>query len=113
MHTVVETRAFLADAQDAGMGEEEREALVAYVAADPTRGDVMQGTGGCRKLRFKKPGTGKSGGYRVITWFGGVEIPVFLLTVFGRNEKANLSQAERNALANLTGRLKETLRKKS
>ena len=94
------------------MSEEERETLVAIVAKTPTAGDLMQGTGGCRKLRFKKPGTGKSGGYRVITYFGGSNIPVFLLTVFGKNQRANLNQAERNALAKLTGQLKDTLRKK-
>lgn len=94
------------------MGEEEREALVGIIANNPTAGDLMQGTGGCRKLRFKKPGTGKSGGYRIITYFGGDDIPVFLLTVFGKNERANLNKAERNALANLTGQLRNSLRKK-
>lgn len=95
------------------MDEEEREALVALIARDPTGGDLMQGTGGCRKLRYKKPGTGKSGGYRVITWFGGGDIPVFLLTVFGKNERANLSKAERNDLTRLTARLRDSLRKKT
>ena len=69
----------------------------------------MPGCGGARKLRVAKPGKGKSGGYRVITYFGGEEVPVFLLTVFGKNEKANLTQAERNALAGLTKRLRDTL----
>lgn len=113
VQTVIETRAFLIAAKDAGMDEEEREALVAMVASNPGAGDLMQGTGGCRKLRYKKPGTGKSGGYRVITWFGGGDIPIFLLTVFGKNERANLSKAERNTLAGLTGRLSDSLRKKT
>lgn len=112
VQTVIETNAFLAAAKDAGMGEEERETLVAIVATNPTAGDLMQGTGGCRKLRYKKPGTGKSGGYRVITYFGGANIPVFLLTVFGKKERANLSKTERNALAKLTGQLRDSLRKK-
>ena len=112
VQTVIETNAFLAAAKAAGMDEEEREALAAVVASNPTAGDLMQGTGGCRKLRYKKPGTGKSGGYRVVTWFGGGDIPVFLLTVFGKNERANLSKAERNVLAKLIGQLKESLRKK-
>jgi hypothetical protein len=112
VQSVVETKAFLAAAKDAGMDEEEREALVAMIARTPTAGDLMQGTGGCRKLRHKKPGTGKSGGYRVITWFGGGDIPIFLLTVFGKNERANLSKAERNELAKLTGQLRDSLRKR-
>jgi hypothetical protein len=113
VQTIIETNAFLAAAKDAGMDEEEREALVLIVAKSPTSGDLMQGTGGCRKLRYKKPGTGKSGGYRVITYFAGAGIPVFLLTVFGKNERANLSKAERNALAKLTGQLRDSLRKKT
>lgn len=112
MQSVVETKAFLAAAKDAGLDEEEREALVAMIAANPTAGDLMQGTGGCRKMRYRKPGTGKSGGYRIVTWFGGDDIPVFLLTIFGKNERANLSKAERNALSRLTGQLRDSLRKK-
>ena len=112
MQSVIETKAFLAAAKDAGMDEEERETLISTIAANPTGGDMMQGTGGCRKLRYRKPGTGKSGGYRVVTWFGGDDIPVFLLTVFGKNERANLSKAERNALASLTGQLRDSLGKR-
>ena len=110
MQTVIETKAFLAAAKDAGMDEEEREALVAMIAANPAAGDLMQGTGGCWKLRYRKPGTGKSGGYRVVTWFGGEDIPVVLLTVFGKNERANLSKAERNELAKMTSQLRDSLR---
>lgn len=91
------------------MGDEERSTVVDTVAADPTAGEIMPGCGGARKLRIAKPGKGKSGGYRVITYFGGDDVPVFLLTVFGKNEKANLNKAERNALAALTKRLADTL----
>lgn len=79
------------------------------IAADPTAGDIMPGCGGARKIRVRKPGTGKSGGYRVITYFGGDDVPVFLVTVFGKNEKASLTGNERNALADLTRRLKTSL----
>jgi hypothetical protein len=44
----------------------------------------------------------------VITYFGGDDLPVFLLTVFGKNERANLTQSERNGLAVLTKRLKDS-----
>jgi hypothetical protein len=46
----------------------------------------------------------------VITYYAGKDHPAFLLTVFGKNEKANLTKAERNALATLTKKLTETLR---
>lgn len=58
----------------------------------------MPGTGGARKVRFGGRGKGKSGGYRVVTFFGGVDIPVFLLDIYGKDTQANLSEAERNAL---------------
>jgi hypothetical protein len=109
MHTIIETAAYLSAASDAGMTEEERNAVVDMLAANPLAGDVMPGCGGARKVRVAKPGRGKSGGYRVITYFGGNDVPLFLLTVFGKNERASLSKAERNGLAALTTRLVESL----
>jgi len=64
----------------------------------------MPGTGGARKVRFAGRGKGKSGGYRVVTYFGGSDLPVFLLAVISKGERADLSQAERNELrAELSG----------
>ena len=105
VHTVVELPAYLAAAKAAGMSEAEMAAVVDLIAANPLAGDVMQGTGGCRKVRFAGRGKGKSGGYRLITIFGGADRPVFLLTVFGKGEKANLTRTECNALRALTVRL--------
>jgi hypothetical protein len=45
---------------------------------------------------------GKRGGYRTITFYSGASLPVFLITVFAKGERANLSKAECNALANIT-----------
>ncbi|OYY74721.1 MAG: hypothetical protein B7Y40_03880 [Gammaproteobacteria bacterium 28-57-27] len=73
----------------------------------------MQGTGGVRKLRWGRAGRGKSGGVRVIYYYHDVRIPLFLLTVFGKNEQANLSQAERNVLSNLVDRLVATALEKN
>jgi hypothetical protein len=109
MHTIIETAAYLTAASDAGMTDEERNAVVDVLAANPTAGDIMPGCGGARKLRVAKPGKGKSGGYRVISHFGGDDVPVFLLTVFGKNERANLTKAERNGLAIMTKRLAGSL----
>ena len=65
----------------------------------------MQGTGGARKLRWGAKGKGKRGGARVITFYAGRHVPVFLLTAFGKGEQANLSKAERNELRVLLGDL--------
>ena len=112
MQTVVETRAYISAAKEAGMSDEEMQAVVDAVAADPEAGAIMPRCGGARKLRVAKPGSGKSGGYRVITYFGGRDVPVFLLTVFGKSEKASLSEREKNALAALTKKLRDSYQAK-
>jgi hypothetical protein len=107
VHTVVETKAYVAAAKSAGMSEEEMQAVVYALAADPEAGAIMQGCGGARKFRYAKPGKGKSGSYRIVTYYGGDNIPVFLITVFGKGEKSNLSGAEKNAVAKLTKKLRD------
>jgi hypothetical protein len=79
----------------------ERNAIVDRLAADPTCGVVIPGSGGIRKVRFGFGGRGKSGGARIIYLFSGASLPVFVLAVFAKNEKANLSTAERNTMARL------------
>jgi hypothetical protein len=103
MHTVVETRAFLSDAAALGMTEEERSEVVSFLAKHPDAGDVIAGTGGARKLRFAGRNKGKSGGYRVITFFTGASFPVFLLNAFAKNEKTNLTPRECAHLKELLG----------
>ena len=65
-------------------------------------GDLMEGTGGVRKLRWGRGGRGKSGGVRVIYYFHSEGIPLYLLTLFAKNERANISKSQRNELAELT-----------
>ena len=59
---------------------------------------MISGTGGARKIRFAGKGKGKRGGYRVITFYSGTDIPVFLLNVFAKNEKTDLTSQERKVL---------------
>jgi hypothetical protein len=65
----------------------------------------MEGTGGARKVRWGAREKGKSGGARVITFYAGPMLPLFLLGVFGKGEKANLSKAERNELRKILSAL--------
>ena len=88
------------------LSQSERNDVIDYVAATPKAGDLIQGTGGVRKLRWARSGRGKSGGVRVIYYFHSEALPLYLLTVFGKGEKADLSQAERNELAKLVQVLK-------
>jgi hypothetical protein len=81
--------------------EDERREVVDYLAANPMAGAVMQGTGGVRKMRWGRQGHGKRGGVRVIYYFHSERMPLYLLTVFAKNERENLTMAERNELARL------------
>ena len=89
------------------LSEVERKDVIDYLSVQPKAGDLMQGTGRVRKLRWARGGKGKSGGVRVIYYFHSDRIPLYLLTMFGKGEKDNLSKAERNVLAELVGLLKD------
>ena len=80
------------------MTDAEREATVDYLAANPNAGEIIPGTGGCRKVRIAKQGEGKSGGYRVITYYTSENEPVFLLTVISKGKQANLTVKQKNEL---------------
>jgi hypothetical protein len=98
MQTVVETPSYL-KAAEAIFNEAEQEGIVAMVSADPECGDVIQGTDGFRKVRVGRGGMGKRGGARVIYILRNEEFPIFLITAYPKNEKANLTKRERNELA--------------
>lgn len=108
MHTVVETPSYVRAASTAGLSGQERQEIVTAIASEPMLGDEIRGTGGCRKIRFSGRGKGKSGGYRVITFFTGPAMPVFLLTIFSKGERSDLGKAEQNALRKLTREIAET-----
>jgi hypothetical protein len=110
MHTVIETPIYLRDAKAAGLTESERLAIVDLLAIQPDAGDLIPGTGGARKVRVAGRGKGKSGGYRVITFYTGADLPVFLLNVFAKGDKINLTMAERNELRTILTEIARTYR---
>lgn len=104
MQTVVETPTYLRDAERL-FSAEQRADIVSILAVNPLCGDVMPGTGGYRKLRVGREGIGKRGGARIVYIQRNEEFPVFLIAAFAKNEKDNLSKAERNAMAKVADRL--------
>lgn len=107
MRTVVETLHFQARAKKA-MSDEEKAEAITMIAFDPQCGVLIKGTGGIRKVRFGIEERGKRGGVHIIYFFHSDALPIFLLEVFAKNEKADLSAAERNALVKLAKVLKDT-----
>ncbi len=108
LQTVVETAEFLTRSSKL-MSDEQRARVVEMLARDPECGEILQGTGGVRKVRVALAGRGKSGGARVIYYFHSERLPVFALTVFAKNERANLTPAERNAMAAVVRAIKQQL----
>ena len=98
MQTIVETSGYLKSAEGL-FSEAEREQIVTKVAANPECGEVIQGTGGFRKVRVGREGMGKRGGARVIYILRNEAFPIFLIAAYAKNEKENLTQKERNELA--------------
>ena len=108
--TVVETPFFVRKAETL-LDEEERSELVVFLGMNPEAGDVVPETGGVRKVRWAAQGKGKRGGVRVIYYFHSEAFPLFLLTVYAKNQKENLTKAERNELRRLVPLLGKTYAK--
>ena len=110
MHCVVETYAFEKGAKAAGLSEDEVLRIKVYLSKNPDAGDLIQGTGGARKVRFRAANKGKSGGYRVVTFYAAEDVPVFLLDVFAKGDRIDLSKAERNELRSILSNLADEYR---
>ncbi len=100
MLTIAELPEYIRTA-DKLLSESERQDVIRYLAEHPKAGDLMEGTGGVRKLRWGRGGQGKSGGVRIIYYFHDEVMPLYLLTLFAKGDQANLSKAQRNELASL------------
>jgi mRNA-degrading endonuclease RelE of RelBE toxin-antitoxin system len=90
MQTVVATSIFRRRA-DKLLSEDERRALIDFLAWNPDAGQEIQGTGGVRKVRFAAKGKGRSGGVRVIYFVAGTTIPIYALLIYGKGEQAELT----------------------
>lgn len=109
--TVVETPEFLRRAKSL-LDEEQRLALVNHMAQHYREGVLIEGTGGLRKMRFAREGEGKSGGLRLVYYFYNEQFPVFLITLYAKNERADITAGEKNELRKLSALLVATYAKK-
>lgn len=104
--TVVETPEFIKRASAVGMSDEDRMDVINQLAENPEAGISLGG--GLRKVRVARRGGGKSGGYRVLHFYRAPDMPLFLLTVFAKNEKANVTRSEKADLIKLCDLIAET-----
>ena len=100
MQTIVELPEYIRKVRSL-LTVSEKDSIINYLATHPKSGVLIQGTGGVRKLRWALGNKGKSGGVRIVYFYHNTTIPVFLLTLFGKNNKENLTKEERNELAKL------------
>ncbi|HUG21443.1 transcriptional regulator [Piscinibacter sp.] len=91
MRTVAETSIFIRYASEV-WSDEERQAFINFIAANPEAGDIIRGSGGCRKVRWSRSGTGKRGGARVI-YFLAEDTTVWLLIVYTKSKFDSLATA--------------------
>lgn len=96
----METRGYLARAQKL-LTREERDQIIEMISRDPACGVLLKETGGIRKVRVAMGKRGKSGGARVVFYYHDDSMPTYLLALFAKNEKDNLTKSERNTLAYL------------
>ena len=111
MHTIITTSVFERQVKDAGLSETELAEMIDFLAENPMAGTIIPGTGGARKVRFAASGQGKSGGYRTIHYFAAKDVPVFLLALVKKGRRADISQAERNSLAQTLPKIADAYRK--
>jgi hypothetical protein len=105
LQVVVETPEFIKQAKEC-MDEQSKED---FIAQNPLSGDLIPGTGGTRKIRWaSEVHKGKRGGSRIIYYYYNQSTPIFLFTAYAKNQKANLSTAEKNALYKVTKMIVET-----
>jgi mRNA-degrading endonuclease RelE of RelBE toxin-antitoxin system len=108
--TVAETPTFIKQAAKLWT-DEDRDEFVDHIAADPDAGDVIPDTGGLRKIRWSRPGTGKRGGVRVIYFYHDDSMPLYLLLICAKAQKGDWTPDEKRHARSMTDNIKLAYRR--
>ena len=84
-----------------GLKEDDLRDLQLFLIETPDVGKIIKGTGGLRKFRWALPGQGKSGGARVLYVDLIIKKKIYLVTIFPKNEKENISEEDKNLMKKL------------
>lgn len=87
------------------LSDDEFQQFQTYLLDNPSAGDTIMGTGGCRKIRWKRQGMGKSGGVRVIYYHRSISGRIYLLLLYAKNQQENLTQSQKSALKNIISQM--------
>jgi hypothetical protein len=90
-----------------GLNDEHLKAFQEFLCVQPAYGDMIEGTGGLRKIRWRLPGIGKRGGVRVLYVDFATYEKTYLVTVFKKNQKVSLSQKEKQLIKRTMSTLKQ------
>lgn len=93
------------------MDEDSYDDLIEFLARNYLKGDIIPGSGGVRKIRYAMRGKGKSAGFRVIYYYHSQDNPIVPFTIFAKNQRTNISQAEINELYKIVQLIKKELKK--
>lgn len=105
--TFKEVPSFTKKWQSLGLTDDDLRTLENILLKNPKAGDVIQGTGGIRKIRIPLEDTGKRGGGRVLYIDIEIKECIYLLNVYTKNEKTDLTDKEKKLLSKLVEVLKE------
>ncbi len=103
--SIAETALFARQAESV-WSNEERTVFIDFIARNPEVGDLIPDTGGVRKVRWKRQGSGKRGGVRVIYFYHHVNTPLYLLMVYAKAQREDMSSEDKRAVQGLVSRLK-------
>ena len=106
VQTVAETQTYTKQAEKL-LSNDERMFVIDFLSHNPESGDVIQGTGGVRKVRIAASGRGKRGGARVIFYYLDDSLPLFALAIYAKNVKTDLTPDEKKAARTLVAELKK------
>ena len=104
--SLVETSTFIKRVEKL-LSADELENIKDFLAQNPAVGDVIRGSGGIRKVRISSQQKGKSKGARVIYYFYNDQIPLFLLDVYSKSEKIDLTKTELGILKLLVAKMQK------